>query len=427
MEILLKNVLWINPGDPLHWKNCSIRIQNGLVSEISDNPVSKSTEEIVDAGGLLCSPGWIDLHCRNGAPGRQENESLHSLFHAAAAGGFTQIQILPDTRPIVQSLESVQYYRRLENKYGIETLVSAAATLDLEGKKMAEYLTLEKAGASSFSSIYAITNAGFFTRILQYLQHSESVLFHHNTDPELSLDGQMHEGVVSDRRGLAGIPSVAEEIMIQRDIRLLQYAGGKLHIPLISSEGSLNFLLEAKKSIPGLTFSIAAHQLAFTHENLDQFDTVHKVFPPYRLEADRKALISAVESGLVDAIVSDHTPLHYDYKDIEFENASFGISSLETTYSTLVTFARETSAENQVRLLSTGPRKILGMDPVFLKAGMPADFTLFSPEKTWTPETSRWQSKSHNNPFLGQELRGVVFGIATKKGFHSNPTFQLPA
>jgi dihydroorotase len=424
MNLLIKNCTWINPADPLSGKVVSIRIRNGRVAEFGHNLDPFENEEVLDAGHWLCSPGWIDLKTNTGAPGHPENESLESLFNAATAGGFTRIQIQPNTRPILQSMESVQYYTQLKNRQGIKVLVSAAATQNLEGKKMAEILTLNSAGADSFATVNPILNSGFLARLLQYMQHSGSVLFHSSWDPDLVLDGQIHEGIVSDRRGLTGIPALAEEVMIQRDIDLLKYAGGKLHIPCVSSGKSVQLLRAAKEELPHLSFSIAAHQLAFNHEALDEFDTVHKVFPPYRLEEDRKELIRAVHSGEVDAVVSDHTPLHYDYKDIEFENASFGISSLETTYSTLVRFSPGISKERQVQLLSSGPARILGMEKVVLKKEIPAEFTLFSQEGTWKPGPGAWSSLSRNNPFFGLELKGRVFGIVTESGFHANPNLS---
>jgi dihydroorotase len=285
---------------------------------------------------------------------------------------------------------------------------------------MAEILTLAEAGAASFSSVFPITNARFMTNLLLYMQHAEAVLIHSSWDPVLAT-GQVHEGFVSHNRGLEGIPSLAEEIMVERDISILHYTGGKLHIPCISAAGSVTKLVEGKKQLPGLSFSVAAHQLLFTDDELDSFQTVHKVFPPYRLETDRQALIEAVKSGDVDAIVSDHTPLHSDFKVIEFGNASFGISSLETTYSALMTAIPDLSPENQVNLLANGPRKILGLETMRLEPGALADITIFSPDKEWIPGQESWQSRSHNSPFFGSSLKGVVKGVITSTGYYPNP------
>jgi len=421
--IVLKDCIWVNPSDPISESTISIRIRNGTVAEIGTTLEEYENEKIIDAGGKFCSPGWIDLKCNAGAPGRPENESKESIFRAAAAGGFTRIQMQPSTKPVLQSLESVVYYKNWNNDFGIKLLVSAAATVDLEGRKMAEILTLRQAGADSFSSVYPIVNASFFSRLLLYLQHSDAVLFHQSYDPTFTAGGQMHEGEISDRRGLSGIPSLAEDVMIERDISIVGYTGGKLHIPCVSTEMSIRNLAQSKKRLADLSFSIAAHQLAFTHDALDDFNTVHKVFPPYRQESDRQELIKATKQGLPDAIVSDHTPLHYDYKDIEFENAAFGISSLETTYSSLMTYVPDLSTNIQVQLLSTGPRRILGLENYKLIKDAPAEFTLFSPESHWIPRKENWQSKSYNNPFLGEKMRGLVYGILTSTGFHVNPHY----
>ncbi len=420
MQVLIQNCTWIQPGEPHSGETISIRIKDGKVSEIGHLLTPENNENLIDATGYFASPGWIDLKCGNGVPSNPQNETAETLSLAAAAGGFTSVQISPNQKTIIQSVESVSYYRNFANENGIRFLVSGAATQNLQGNKMAEILTLAEAGAVSFSSVFPITNARFMTNLLLYMQHAEAVLIHSSWDPVLAT-GQIHEGLVSHNRGLEGIPSLAEEIMVERDISILQYTGGKLHVPCVSAAGSVAKLFEAKKNLPGLSYSIAAHQLLFTEQELDSFQTVHKVFPPYRLETDRQALIDAVKAGETDAIVSDHNPLNEDFKVIEFGNASFGISSLETTYSALMTAIPDLSPEIQVNLLASGPRKILGLETIRLEPGALADITIFSPDKEWIPTQKTWQSRSLNSPFLDRPLKGVVKGVVTSTGYHPNP------
>lgn len=420
MKLLIQNCTWIHPGEPYSGETISIRIRDGKISEIGQQLDYDPDEQLIDSTGHFASPGWIDLTGGKGSPFQAQNETATSLCYAAAAGGFTSVQISPDQKTIIQSVESVSYYRNYFNENGIRFRVSAAATQNLQGSKMAEILTLAEAGASSFSSVFPITNARLMANLLLYMQHADTVLIHSSWDPVLAT-GQIHEGSVAHNRGLEGIPSLAEEIMVERDISILQYTQGKLHIPCVSAEGSVQKLISGKKQLSGLSFSVAAHQLLFTDKALDSFDTVHKVFPPYRLETDRLALIEAVKSGEVDAIVSDHTPLHSDLKVIEFGNASFGISSLETTYSALMTAIPELSVSTQINLLVNGPGKVLGVEPNKLQPGAIADITIFSPEKVWTPIEKNWQSRSRNSPFFGQALNGAVIGVVTSTGFHPNP------
>jgi len=425
MKLLIQNCTWIHPGEPYSGETISIRIRDGKISEIGQQLKTTHDEELIDASGHFASPGWIDLKCGKGSPTQPQNETATSLSVAAAAGGFTSVQISPEQKTIIQSVESVSYFRNYANENGVRFIVSAAATQNLQGCKMAEILTLAEAGASSFSSAFPITNARFMTNLLLYMQHADTVLFHSSWDPMLAT-GQIHEGNVAHNRGLEGIPSLAEEIMVERDISILHYTQGKLHIPCVSAAGSVQKLVQGKKQLPGLSFSVAAHQLLFTDNELDSFETVHKVFPPYRLETDRLALIEAVKSGEVDAIVSDHTPLHSDFKVIEFGNASFGISSLETTYSALMMAIPDLSVETQVNLLVNGPHNVLGIAPYKLQEGVQADFTIFSPQKVWTPNENNWQSRSRNSPFFGRPLNGAVIGVITSTGYHPNPHLAEP-
>jgi len=417
MNLFINNILWINPEDQESGKQLSFRIQNGCISQFGNDIQAYENEEFIDGTGYCCSPGWIDLICRNGAPGRPQNESMETLAEASAAGGFTKIMLQPDTRPVIDTIESVAYFKNYNSINGVKFLVSGAATLKLEGTKMAEMLRMNKEGASSFSMVQSIADSGFFGRLLQYIQHSEKVLIDQPSDCFLSKNGQIHEGIVSDRRGLTGIPDEAELLVVERDITMLRYAGGKLHLSCLSVSDSLSKIAEAKKAGLEISCSIAANQLAFNHEALDQFNTVHKVWPPYRTEENRQLLVSALQSGIIDAVVSNHTPWHFDFKDIEFGNAEFGISSLETTFCNLVQFGKITDPGLIVQLLYTGPSNILGRETEKLRLGMAADFTLFSTQGNTDFQKDNWQSKSKNNPFIGHKLAGRILGIVTEKGF----------
>lgn len=421
MNYLIRDVIWSLKADPQSGRRLSIRVRDGRVALISDTLSPEPGEFVFDGRGACISPGWLDLMARPGAPGNPQNESYLTFSKAAAAGGFTRVMILPDTRPVLESIESVGFFLGQRPENGIRYLVCAAATTQLQGKKMAEILRLREAGASAFFNSFSPEDAAFQARLLLYMKHGENQLIEIPMDASMSLEGQMHEGYVSDSRGLAGIPSVAEWLMIDRNISLLGYTGGKMHLACLTTPEAVDKVQKARESGLDVTCSIASSHLAFNHHALDQFDTVHKVWPPYREEDDRQGLIENLKAGRVDAVVSLHTPLHYDFKDIEFGHAEFGISNLETSFSTVVTYAGITDAEALVSLFYNGPMKILNMPVPGLGEGMEANFTIFQPNTDWIPEKKNWQSKSLNNPFLGMKMKGLVKAVATENGIFSNP------
>lgn len=421
MNLYLSNIQWINPGDPLSGMIGNIRIRNGAVQEWGENLIPEKNELIIDGKNSFCSPGWLDLKTRIGEPSQPQNESLDSLFRSAAAGGYTRILIYPDTQNIIQTLESVSFYSNIKNDQGIKVLVAAAGSLNLEGKKMSEMLTLRKAGAVAFATVKPIQDSGFFSQILLYLKETKTPVIHFPQDQNLCIGGQIHEGEVSDRRGLGGIPEVAETIFVHRDIEIAAFTGGTVHLSSLSSPRSLELVSNARQKGVSISADLAAHQLAFTDESVEKFDTHYKVSPPFRTEKHRLGLIQAIRENKVQAVVSDHSPWHYDFKICPFDLAEFGISSLETTFSCLNTFVDSIEKDQIVNLLAIGPRKILGFEQPLLKVGLPADFTLFDTDRRWTPNPVSWLSKSKNTPFFGMNLKGVVLGIVTESGFTPNP------
>ncbi len=427
MPLFLEDVTWLSPGSPLDGKRLSLRMEDNRVTACGNDLRPASGDMVMPASGTFLSPGWVDTLARTGEPGNPENESLDTFFRAAAAGGFTQVQILPDTRNPIQSVEAVSYYRQLSHLTGVTLQVSAAATADLGGKKMTEALRLGAAGARSFSSVNPIADTGFFTRLLQYMTHSGLPLFHFSWDPTLSSGGQIHEGQVSDRTGLAGIPGLAEEVMVNRDLSVCRYTGGRLHLPLLSGRLAVEAVARARAEELPLSAGVASHQLLFTHEATAGYDTVHKVMPPYRTEDDREALRNGIREGVIGVVSSCHTPLHSDYKEGEFDLASFGISNLETCYSALATAMPDLSPGRHAELLSMGPRRLLGLNIPTPEPGQVCEFTWFDPSRCWIPSAASWQSRSRNNPFFGTNLRGAVLGIFTKTGFWPNPGLATPS
>lgn len=424
MKLLLTDIQWIHPDDPENRRVNSIRLESGYIVEWGNNLSLLEGETLISGKGACCGPGWCDVKVKAGAPGRPQNESIQTLAKAAAAGGFTSVLISPDTLPIIQTIESVHFFNSIQNDNGVQMLVSAAGSMQLEGKKMTEMLRLSDGGAKAFSFIHPVQDAGFLSQVLLYNQHTSNPLIINPYDYYLTRGGQINEGEVSDRRGLAGIPGVAEEVAIIRDLALVGYTGGKVHFSSVSLADSAKKVKERQKKGFLVTCDVAAHSLAFSDEALDDFDTNFKVFPPLRNETERLALIEAVRNGEIDMVVSDHSPWHYDFKDCEFDLAEFGMSSIETAYSCLQTHVAGLSEERIIELLSLNPRKLLHLPDQRLQLGAPADFTLFHPEKKWTLKQSDWQSRSVNTPFFGFEFTGQVAGIVTRAGFQPNPHFK---
>lgn len=417
---LYKNCTWaLDPENPA--KRFDLRIEKGKITARGENLEPWENEEVFDLDGYFISPGWVDLQARPGAPSYPERESTDRFFQAALAGGFTWVQILPDLDPVVQYIESVWYYKQLSHPTGIRLLVSAASTQNLEGKKMSNLLTLKEAGADSFATVSPIPDAGFMMQLLLYLKHTGKVLMHPPVVPEIARNGQAHDGFTAQNRGLEGIPSVAETIQLYRDLELIKHTGSKIHWPTISTKEAVSLLRNCKsEGISGVSASVAAHQLAFTDVSLDQFDTLYKVLPPFREESDRLALIEGLRDGSIDAVCSDHTPVHQDGKDIEFGNAAFGISSLQTTFHCLTTFAPELSPFRICELLSVNPRKILQMEQPTAEVGTTADFTIFRMDGSTSFLPGNWASSSQNSPFFGSKLNGQVLGVITQNGFQPN-------
>jgi dihydroorotase len=420
MNYLIKDVIWTQKTDPQSGKRFSIRVQSGKITEIGSDLVVEKNELVFEGNGSNMSPGWIDLVARNGAPGHPQNESINSFFNASAAGGFTRVMIMPDTKPIIETIESVSFFKNLKSGNGVSLMVCAAATAVLDGKKMAEILRLQEAGASAFSNISSLDNAGFLSRLLQYMTHGNNLFVEFPSEQSLTKGGQIHDGFVSDNRGLAGIPALAEHLVVDRNLSVLEYSGGRMHFACLSSPESVKKILHKKSELEA-SCSIASNQLAFNQFAIDQFDTNHKVKPPYREENDRIGLKDLLQIGAIDAVVSNHSPWHYDFKDIEFESAEFGISNLETCFSSVVTFGEMENAEQLVSLFYNGPCSILNQKEAFLDIGMEANFTIFDTQKSWIPKKENWQSKSFNNPFFQTRLKGKVLAIATEKGIFPNP------
>ena len=379
-------------------------------------------DQTIEEEGLAVSAGWLDMYTSVGEPGFEHKETLLSVAEAAAKGGFTEVVCLPNLNPITQSKNAVGYIRERSAHLPVTLHPAATVTADAQGKDLTEMIDLHDAGAVAFTDGHTpIQHADVLVKALLYLQPLGKVLLNRPDSTRLSKQGMMHEGIVSTQLGLKGIPSLAEETMLARDLQLLAYTEGRLHISLLSSAESVGLVREAKQKGLQVTCDIASYQLAFTDETIEPFDTNFKVNPPFRSEKDRQALLEGLQDGTIDVLVSAHLPQDVESKHLEFDLAEFGIINLETSFAVAnISLQEKIGTEKIIHAFTTAPRQILQLPQPLLQEGEKANLTFFNPRKKWVPNETKTRSKSRNSPFYNRELTGCVFGIVHKGKFVRN-------
>lgn len=408
MKILIKSALIVDSRSPLNGKKRDILIENGKITSIAAN-ISEPKAKEITAKGLCVSSGWIDMRANFCDPGFEFKEDITSGIEAAKRGGFSTVVLMPSTNPVIDSKSGVEYVLSKAKNNDVKILVAGSLSDKMEGKQMSEMYDMHQAGAVAFTDDKKSVGAELMMRALEYTLNFGGLVMSFPYEKGVSSHGQMNEGITSVSMGTAGIPNIAEEIRLQRDIELLRYTGGKLHVSLISTAKSVELIRRAKKEGLNITCAVAAHQLYFLDEDLKTFDTNLKVIPPFRSKDDRKALIAGLKDGTIDAICSDHTPQDVEHKVREFEDASFGISSIETTFFTAyAALEKHLSVEEIVAKFTTAPASILGIEQNEIKEGVSANLTLFSTEENTIVDNSNWKSKSKNSPLFGKELKGKV-------------------
>jgi len=409
MEFLIRAALILDSNSPYHLKKKDILIKNGVIKNIDDN--IKFSGRIIEQDGLRVTNGLIDLRSNFNDPGFEQKEDLESGANAAAAGGFTDVVVMPNNQPITASKNAISYFQKWNRDSAVKLHPTAAVSINCEGKELTEMIDLHTAGAVAFTDgTNPIWHTNILLKSLLYVQKFDGLIINRPEDQMLTAFGNMNEGVVSTSLGMKGMPYIAEEVMIKRDLQLLEYAGGKIHFSLISSSGSVALIKEAKKKGLKVTADVGIHYLLFDESYLTSFDTNYKVNPPFRMEKDKKALIKAVKDGVIDAVVSDHQPHDEECKKLEFDLADFGITGLQTYYSQLLkVFGEETDAIIEKTQLKA--KSILGFNQPTIEEGTEACLTLFSPDIDWVFSAAANKSKSENSPLYGKELKGGVVGI----------------
>ena len=402
---------------PLNGQVGDILVSEGRIAQIGESLDAGDAQEM-QGNGWCVSPGWLDMRVASRDPGFEHKEDLDSVREAALRGGFTEIVLLPNSSPVVDAKDTLNYVRQPKAS-PVRVHVAAAVTKRAEGTDFTEMIDLHRAGAVAFTDgENPIQNADILLKALLYLRPLNALLINRPEDRQLTLYGQMNEGITSTLLGMKGMPALAEEMMLSRDLKLLAYAleQGRLasddlpwlHVSLVSTAQAVSLLREAKKAGLPVSCDVAAHQLVFDDNALLDFDTNLKVNPPFRTPTDRQALRQGLADGTIDCLVSDHSPHDEECKNLEFDHADFGITGLETAFS-LSRMYSGLPVEEIIEKITTHPRRILRLPTVRIGEGEPANLTFFDSDEKWDFEKTA--SLSKNTPFLGQSLQGKVRGI----------------
>ncbi len=383
---------------------------------IADRGASAAGAAVIEARGLVVTPGLIDIHVHLREPGREDEETIESGARAALRGGFAAVACMPNTEPALDDQGAIGFVRARADEAGLARVYPIGAiTAGRRGERMTEFGEMVAAGAVAFSDDGdSVADAGLLRRAFEYARMFGAPLISHCEDTSLSAGGVMNEGPMSMRLGLRGWPAVAEDAIIARDILLAEYTGGRLHVAHVSTARGVDIVRKAKARGIRVTAESAPHYFALTDESLAGYDTNYKVNPPIRTAADRDAIIAALADGTLDAIASDHAPHAAYEKDLEFDRAPFGLVGLETTLGIVIEHLvrpGRLSLGAAVERLTAGPARVLNLPGGTLAAGAPADLTLIDLDAAWTVDPSAFVSLSKNTPFAGRALHGRAAAV----------------
>ncbi|MDB5008735.1 MAG: dihydroorotase [Mucilaginibacter sp.] len=405
MNLLIKSATIIDPNSPFNQKIADILIEKGVITKIA--PDIETDAEIIEADGKYVSPGFFDLNCNIGELGLETKEDLYTGTRAAAAGGFTGIALMPNTIPPVHSKAEIEYLLNRAKKNLVDVYPLGTISHKREGKDLAEMYDMYLSGAKAFTDgNRPVQDAGLMERALLYAQGFNALIFSYPEDTAIAGKAKVNEGEISTLLGMKGIPSLAEELMIARDLYLAEYTGSRIHFSTISTTRSVELIREAKRNGLEVTCDVAAHHLVLTDETLTGFDSLYKVKPPLRTQDDVDALLEGLKDGTIDVIVSQHTPHEVEFKDVEFEVAEFGMIGFQTAFSLALKSGLDIGLI--VQKMAVNPREILNILVPEITEGQEANLVLFDPDAEWEYTRNNNRSKSYNSPFLGQNLKGKI-------------------
>ncbi len=382
--------------------------ENELLS-VFENSENRKFHQIKDGNNWLLSESWLDLRCVVGEPGLEYKETVESLCELLTSSGFGSALVLPNTEPTIESKNVIDFLLNKSKAYSAQLIIQGAVTKNTEGEDLTEILDMHhQSGVCIFGDgIKPLSNGDRYMKILQYLQKFDGLLFDHAYDPLLALFGQMHEGEISTKLGMKGIPNLAEDVAIQRNLEIIRYAGGRVHFQTLSTAKGVELIRKSKYEGLQVTADCSIYQLLFSENDLLDFDSNYKVKPPFRGESDRAALVAGLKDGTIDALVSNHQPQDFDTKFMEFDLASFGMIGLQTFLPAMVQLEKELGWELLIEKVTSGPRKVISTD----KSG---GWTIFDPTSTWVFDEKSNKSLSQNSPWFGKEVTGEVKYVIQK-------------
>jgi dihydroorotase len=408
MKILLKSATIVDASSKHHMKKRDVLIENGKISKIAATISSSEKVKEISLKNLHISQGWFDSSVSFGEPGFEERETVENGLKTAAHSGFTSVAVNANSFPITDSKGHIKFLKSKAEGNAVSLYPIGALTVGSKGVDLAELFDMKSEGAVSFYDYKSpIANANLLKIALQYTQNFDGLVQSFPFEKSVARNGMVNEEVTSTRLGLKGIPALSEELQIIRDLYILEYTGGKLHIPTISTKKSVELIKDAKKKGLNVTCSVSIFNLVLTDEALEDFDTNYKLLPPLRTKEDTKALLKGLKDGTIDGITSDHNPIDVEHKKTEFDHAFFGSIGLEGCFGAINTTL---GIEESVKVL-TGLKKTFNIPSEKIEEGNLAEFTLFNPDVSWEFSEKDILSTSKNAALLGMKLKGKAYGI----------------
>ena len=409
MSTLLKSATIIDSSSQFNNQKKDILITNGVIEKIENLIPEKSNYTVIKLKNLHVSCGWFDTSVSFGEPGFEERETIANGLLTAAKSGFTKVALNSNTNPFIDNKSAVEFLINKGKGFASTLFPIASLTQRSEGNEMAEMYDMQQSGAIAFGDYNkSVANDNLMKVALLYAQNFNGLILSFPKNNSIAAGGFANEGKKSTKLGLKGIPALAEHLQIARDLFLLEYTGGKLHIPTISTAESVKLIRDAKKKGLQVTCSVSAHHLTLNDDELHGFDSNVKVTPPLRTQKDCSALIKAVKNGIIDIITSDHNPIDIEHKKVEFSAAKNGTIGLESCFGAINSVL---NLEESIKALTTKPRSIFGLEATTIAVGEIADLSLFDPNLEYTFIKENILSSSKNSAFLGKKLKGKAYGI----------------